>query len=136
LDEGTHAFGNNQIEGKLWPKVKFGKQTFEQIVDKYNEIDSKSQLIDAIFQLLADRTQYPLDDQMKTQGKGKGIETIERLNAIHVAIPEALYGSRTWTVILVDHSFNVDYIEKTMKEPINPKEDIKWTTTQKSFKIE
>jgi hypothetical protein len=36
----------------------------------------------------------------------------------------------------VDAQLNVDYIEKTMKEPINTNDDIEWITTKNNFKIE
>jgi hypothetical protein len=44
--------------------------------------------------------------------------------------------NRTWSIILVDAQLNVDYIEKTMKEPINTNDDIEWITTKNNFKIE
>lgn len=58
--KGIHVFGNNKIEDKFWPKVRAGRQKFEQIVNKYDKIESKSQLIDALFQLLSDKTKYLL----------------------------------------------------------------------------
>ena len=94
---------------------------------------------------------YPLDDQMRTQGKGKPIEILEKLNSIYVEVPEVKYGSRlvdqqnicklilinylrTWTVILIDAQWNVEVIEKTMKEPIITNQ-IEWITTQHSFAL-
>lgn len=73
---------------------------------------------------------------MESQGKGKPIDVLERMNSINVSVPERQYGSRTWTLILVDSSFNVDYIEKTMKEPFDPNEEIQWITTEKKFTID
>ncbi|CAG2104573.1 unnamed protein product [Medioppia subpectinata] len=134
LNPGVHAFGNNKMDQKLWPKVRIGKQKFEEIVDKHKNTTSKSQLIDDIFDFLSDKSIYPLDDQMRSQGRDKS-KSLEKLNAIHVVIPENNYGSRTWTIILVDNNLNVDYIEKTMKEPIDASKDIEWITNSHTFKI-
>ncbi|CAG2160726.1 unnamed protein product [Oppiella nova] len=88
LNSGVYIFGNNKIDEKFWPKHRIGRQKFEEIVNKYNKT-SKSELIEAIFGLLSDTTKYPLDDQMRSQGRGKAIESLEKMNAIHVVIPEA-----------------------------------------------
>jgi hypothetical protein len=98
---------------------------------------------------------------MRQQGEGKPEKILEKFNSICVEIPEANYGSRyvtrlfilihtyillhhicftcyslfrTWTIVLVDMDGNVEYIERTMKEPILL-ESKNWITTSHSFKI-
>lgn len=41
-------------------------------------------------------------------------EFTEKLASIHVRFPESGYGSRTRTVILIDHENHMDFIEETM----------------------
>lgn len=65
----------------------------------------------------------------------KDLHVLERMSAVNVMIKEAQYGSRTRTLILVDSAFNVDYIERTMEEPIDANKDIQWITTHKRFKL-
>ncbi|XP_054166636.1 transport and Golgi organization protein 2 homolog [Oppia nitens] len=133
LKSGVYAFGNNRIEGKLWPKVENGRQKFEQIVNKYKKITEKKELVESLFDFLSDTTRYELDEQMSSQGNDKPIETLKSMNALNVMISG--YGSRTRSVILVDNQLNVEFIEKTMKEPIDITNGCEWITNSINFKI-
>lgn len=111
LSSGIYGFGNNKSTDILWPKVNYGKKRFEQLVNKYSKTSSKSQLIDGIFELLSDKTLHPLDEQMKSQGKGKPINIIEKFNALNVEISELEYGSRSYILL-----FETIILNKILKQ--------------------
>ncbi|RWS26559.1 hypothetical protein B4U80_09099, partial [Leptotrombidium deliense] len=118
LPYGIHAFGNSINPDKPWSKVTYGRNKFEQIMQKHTKITSKDKLIEDIFEMLYDKEPQELDDTIKVQGGERSPFGLKRLNSIFVEIPEVKYGTRTWTIIIVDGNKNVDYIEKTMQEPI------------------
>jgi len=140
LQEGVHGFGNNLKPDLPWPKVRQGKKRFEEICSKYSKVNQKEALIEEIFQMLSDSTPHLVDDQMKAQGEGKSMEFLQKLSALWVEIPKTLYGSRTWTVILVDGKSRVTYVEKTLKEPIacDPLKGVKteWVVNHHNFNLE
>ncbi|XP_060532937.1 transport and Golgi organization protein 2 homolog [Cylas formicarius] len=119
---GTHtlAFGNTSISSPLI-KVLKGKDKFEDILDK--KLD-QSTLQEELLQLLKDETKYFPDRQLI-----KRDPTIaEHLSQIYVKFPEAGYGTRTHTIILIDRDWNLEFLEHTMEEPINV-ENPKWKVT-------
>lgn len=118
FDTGIYGFGNNVIPNLPWPKVTHGRKRFESIVSGHRTIETKDQLVEDLFEMLADKTILPLDGQMLKQGDGRKIENLKKLNSLFVSIPDTKYGTRTWSLIIVDGLGNVDYIENTMKEPI------------------
>ncbi|KAI1293689.1 Transport and Golgi organization protein 2 -like protein [Halotydeus destructor] len=118
LGHGVHGFGNSRDIHDPWPKVTYGKRRFESILSGHTCTDTKEQLIEDLFQMLGDRTRFPLTAQMLKQGPDFNTDSFEKVGSLCVDIPEIKFGSRTWTIILVDGSGNVDFIEKTMQEPI------------------
>jgi len=113
LKPGTHVFGNSIDPLEVsWPKAEEAKVKFSSIIKEKGSLP-KNVLTEELFSLLQDRTQYPVDNCMKKQGKGKSNEFMQKLSAIFVAIPEANYGSRCHTVITIDGAGNVDYVERS-----------------------
>ena len=118
VGNGIYGFGNSLDIHNPWPKVSHGKKRFESILSGHRTTNTKEQLVEELFEMLGDKTLLPLDNQMLKQGQSFKIGNLERLSSVFVEIPETKYGSRTWTIILVDGNGDVDYIENTMKEPI------------------
>ncbi|KAI1293688.1 Transport and Golgi organization protein 2 [Halotydeus destructor] len=138
LRQGVHGFGNSLDPHNPWPKVSHGKKRFESIVTGHSSTETKEQLIVDLFRMLGDRTKFPPDAQMRKQGNDWKPGTLEKLSSLFVEIPEIKYGSRTWTVILIDGNGNVDYIENTMKEPIKCNQqsvEQDWLLTSHNFKL-
>ncbi|XP_055939378.1 transport and Golgi organization 2 homolog [Argiope bruennichi] len=136
LEPGIHSFGNSIEREQPWPKVPKLKEKFSEVIEKYPSIFQKDDLLNELFALLQDRTRYSVDDNMKKQGKSKTLDFLEKLSAIHVNIPEANYGSRCHTVILIDGSGKVDYYERSRPQHIQSVGDEQWVLTHHSFKLD
>lgn len=100
------AFGNSPPQISL-EKVKGGKKKFEDIVHRDQ---SKEDLVDSLMDLLKDRERHWPDAELYKRAPNWG----EFLSSVCVHMPEAGYGSRTRTVVIVDADNNVDFYEETM----------------------
>ncbi|GIY00793.1 transport and Golgi organization protein 2 homolog [Caerostris extrusa] len=135
LQPGIHAFGNSIEREKPWPKVSKMKEMFTEVVKKYPSVSTKQTLVDELFSLLQDSTRHTVDDNMKRQGKNKSSAFLEKLGAIFVNIPESNYGSRCHTIILIDGSGNVDYMERSRSENLQSEGCDEWHTNHHIFKL-
>ncbi|GFU29450.1 hypothetical protein NPIL_447961, partial [Nephila pilipes] len=135
LEPGIHAFGNSIQLDNPWPKVCKTKGMFSDVIKKYPSISTKDTLVEELFGMLHNCSRYSLDENMKQQGKSKPLDYLEKLSAIFVDIPEANYGSRCHTVILIDGSGNVDYFERSRPEHVQPTEDYQWHSNHYAFKL-
>lgn len=134
LDPGYHAFGNS-IPPYFWTKVTGGKQKFEAIVRENNSFSRRETLVSKLFDFLQDTTQYPVDDKMRMQSEELDA-TLEVRNRIKFVLPKWNYGTRTHTIVLVNGQGKAEFIEKTMKEPIDISSKVEWETRSYSFNIE
>ncbi|XP_015112986.1 transport and Golgi organization 2 homolog [Diachasma alloeum] len=104
------GFGNTSVETP-YKKVTNGKEQFKQIVT-----DSKSThenvLIEKLIHFLKSNEQHLPDDVMEEIHQ----EESKALSSIFVHAGERNYGTRTHTVILVDASDRVTFVEETMNE--------------------
>lgn len=135
LPSGIHAFGNSP-PNKPWQKVTEGRQKFEKIINEYPTTENKETLIEELFKLLMNDKCYPLDKQMKMQGFGKTESFLQKLSAIFVHIPEYVYGSRCHTVIIVDGTGRVDYIERSLQDFTNAREPEQWNEIRETFYLD
>nr|XP_029724233.1 transport and Golgi organization protein 2-like [Aedes albopictus]XP_029724241.1 transport and Golgi organization protein 2-like [Aedes albopictus]XP_029724245.1 transport and Golgi organization protein 2-like [Aedes albopictus] len=106
---GALGFGNSTLEVPL-EKVKHGRKQFGDIVDKTLKVESKEKLVDKLMDLLRSEEKHFPDKELSRRVP----EFTEKLASIHVRFPESGYGSRTRTVILIDHENHMDFIEETM----------------------
>uniref|UniRef100_A0A2C9KMZ9 Uncharacterized protein n=1 Tax=Biomphalaria glabrata TaxID=6526 RepID=A0A2C9KMZ9_BIOGL len=106
---------NSPLEFPL-QKVVQGKQKFGQIVSKYPKVSTKDLLLENLLQLMSDKTQLLPDPVLEKAGTSVGYspDRIGQQSAINVISPQARYGTRTSTIILVDGANNVDYVERTV----------------------
>ncbi|GIX78782.1 transport and Golgi organization 2 [Caerostris extrusa] len=135
LPPGIYCFGSSIEHEKPWPKESKLKDMFTEVVKKYLSVSTKQTLVDELFTLLQDDTRYEVDEDMKKQGKSKSLKFLEKLSAIFVNIPESNFGSRSHTIILIDGSGNVDYIECSRSESLQPKDHKEWHTKYHVFKL-
>ncbi|XP_042878340.1 transport and Golgi organization 2 homolog [Penaeus japonicus] len=133
LETGVLGFGNSVVE-KPFKKVQKGKRKMEEVVRSFGTKDSEQQLIHELFQMMKDREMNIPDEQLEYQGRQHSEEILSELCRMWVACKTIKYGTRTTTVILVDHNDNVTYREKTMEEPIDI-EDVKWIENNFDFKL-
>ncbi|XP_055861442.1 transport and Golgi organization 2 homolog [Biomphalaria glabrata] len=106
---------NSPLEFPL-QKVVQGRQKFGQIVSKYPKVSTKDLLLENLLQLMSDKTQLLPDPVLEKAGTSVGYspDRIGQQSAINVISPQARYGTRTSTIILVDGANNVDYVERTV----------------------
>ena len=83
---------------------------FQKVVLDSHKHSSKEKLIEELMKILKNKVRFFPDAELLLRRQ----ETAERFSSIHVEMPKEGYGTRTRTIILVDESGNVDYIEETM----------------------
>lgn len=107
--DGPLGFGNSTLEVPL-EKVKHGRKQFGDIVDKRLKVESKEKLVEELMSLLKSNEKHFPDKELSRRVP----EFTEKLASINVYFPESGYGSRTRTVILIDHENRMEFIEDTM----------------------
>lgn len=102
LDPGTHSVSNHLLNTP-WPKVKTAKQQLADYVRTKENIQAEE-----LFKILANNEEAPVD-QLPNTGVGKELEA--KLSSIFIRTPH--YGTRSSTVLLVDHHNHVTFMERT-----------------------
>ncbi len=100
LSPGIHGLSNHLLDTP-WPKVEKGKKEIARI------LDSKDISIDDLFQLLQDRV---LVEDRFLPDTGVDLEWERTLSPIFISSPS--YGTRSSTVILLDRSEMVTFVER------------------------
>lgn len=102
---GIHGLSNHLLNTP-WPKVERGKKVFAEL------LQSESQkLIDGLFAMLADRV-FASDELLPETGVG-----LPRERVLSPAfIVSSSYGTRSSTVLLVNHHGQVAFIERSFGE--------------------
>ncbi len=101
LNSGIYGLSNHLLDTN-WHKVKSGKAKLQ---NNLNEISA-----DNLFDILNDKTNAKDEDLPNT---GVGIEREKILSPIFIETP--IYGTRCSTVLSVEHSNNVEFIERSYK---------------------
>ncbi|XP_053692988.1 transport and Golgi organization protein 2 [Sabethes cyaneus] len=103
------GFGNSTLDVPL-EKVKNGRSRFADIIDKRSDGSSEDSLVKELLELLKSNEKYFPDPELSRRAPNYA----EKLSSINVYFPESGYGSRTRTIILVDHNNRMEFIEETM----------------------
>ncbi|EDS43617.1 conserved hypothetical protein [Culex quinquefasciatus] len=101
------------------------------IVDKQLKVTTdcdRDALVEELFGLLKSKEKYFPDKELSRRAPAQA----EKLASINVRFPEAGYGSRTRTVILVDHQNRMEFVEETMVST-DPEGEWKRTHIQRQF---
>ncbi|KAB7496312.1 Transport and Golgi organization protein 2, partial [Armadillidium nasatum] len=112
----VHGFGNCLISNDF-KKIERGKKFFGEVIKNYGTKEKETDLKDSLFEMMAKRDPFYPDEQLSTQGRGYDEYFIKGLSSIWIAMPEARYGTRTTTVILVDSNNRLTFSERTMETP-------------------
>ena len=119
VNRGIHGLSNHLLDTN-WPKVKSGRDQLEDL------LQSGALEPEALFELLTNRTLTPgempenlLDNDLPEQ------------LARHYFIVSPVYGTRSSTVVLMDHDGNVEFVERQYGPS-----GIATFTTQYEFRIE
>lgn len=102
---GTHSISNHLLNTP-WPKVEKAKQMFHSYIQTVDDIDPEE-----LFQQLADDELAPYEALPDT---GLDIEMERQVSSIFIRTKE--YGTRSSTVILVSHTNEVTFIERTFND--------------------
>ena len=120
LSPGLYGLSNRLLDTP-WPKVTRSKEAMARLLSR-----QKNPPQDKLFHMLEDRT-IARDEQLPDTGVGMEWERI--LSPIFITSPT--YGTRSSTVILIDHNNGVTFTEKTFNS--DPEHA---TSVQYEFKIE
>ena len=102
LEPGVHGLSNHLLDTP-WPKVRNGMEAMAHVVAGKEAIPQEE-----LFSILADRT-IARDDLLPDTGVG--IELERFLSPLFISSP--LYGTRSSSIILIDHDSRVLFIERT-----------------------
>lgn len=104
VDQGLHGLSNHHLDTP-WPKVVKGKDGLKKIME------SKDGDIEDLFRLLRDNDTAE-NKELPDTGLSKEIE--KNLSPLFINMDK--YGTRCSTVILIDHSDNVTFVERTYSD--------------------
>ncbi|XP_004527372.1 transport and Golgi organization protein 2 isoform X2 [Ceratitis capitata] len=138
FDEGKcHGFGNS-LAAVPFQKVINGRERFQNIVDNFHKnlqtstpddaYNMQNELVTNLKNLLKCKHKFWPDAELKRRAPNWG----EHLSALNVNIPNAEYGSRTHTVILVDEYDKMHFYEETMAG-LDPEGEWRCTHLEKCF---
>jgi uncharacterized protein with NRDE domain len=105
VEPGVHGLSNHLLDTP-WPKVERGKKRLTELLSSRTQ-----ELIDGLFDLLGERGFAP-DDALPETGVGVARERI--LSPAFIISPA--YGTRSSTVLLLDHHGEVTFIERSFSE--------------------
>uniref|UniRef100_A0A8W7PTE8 Transport and Golgi organization protein 2 n=1 Tax=Anopheles coluzzii TaxID=1518534 RepID=A0A8W7PTE8_ANOCL len=118
------GFGNSTLEKPL-QKVCRGREQFDEIVARCNvPFADKDALVHELMGLLKSDVRHFPDPEL-TRRAGQHAEF---LSSVNVRMPNGSYGSRTHTVILIDHNNHMEFIEQTLSG--NDPHTGEWITTR------
>lgn len=127
---------DNAEPGTYWQKSKMNEVRFDRIVQQFNNIEQKDQLVEKLLNLLQDQTSNPDDRQLRKQAALTHMteDLILERSAPFVCSPTIRAGTRTHSIVLVDFDGNCEFIEKTLETPI-VHGDFKWETNSFQFRL-
>jgi len=115
---GVHGLSNHLLDTP-WPKVERGKAALHRLLAEAGE-----PLIDGLLDALTDR-QLPPDSALPHTGVG--LERERLLSTAFIASPE--YGTRASTVVLVERSRRITFVERNFGPGSRPLETRRFRVT-------
>lgn len=114
-------------------KVEVGKERFQEVLRQFQD-SPKDILKDRLFDFLCDKTSCLPDPMFASRPLPEGAK--EQLSRIHVDLYAADYGTRTSTIVLVDHHGNVDYVERDLDtSSLGQGQEPVWNTVTHCFTL-
>ncbi|GAB3061239.1 NRDE family protein [Virgibacillus ainsalahensis] len=105
IPAGTHGLSNDSLNTP-WPKVVKGKRNLQEYVMKHEKLD-----IDKLFEIVSDAEEAQDEDLPET---GVDLDLERKLSPLFIKTPG--YGTRSSTVLLVDRSNNVTFVERSYEK--------------------
>jgi len=122
LQPGLYGISNHLID-TAWPKIQKGKSLLKDQLIGREKIDIKK-----IWEILADRS-LPADEELPNTGVGLQWERI--LAPLFISSPD--YGTRSSSIVLMEHSGQAAFRERTFLNPAKAAGD--GETLTYSFKV-
>lgn len=113
LSKGIHGLSNHLLDTP-WPKVAKAKTALRDVL-----LSGKKLQPEALFKILGDRTRAA-DNELPDTGVTLGLERM--LSPIFISSPA--YGTRSSTIILVDHQGRVLFTERTYNAQSDQFQDV------------
>lgn len=110
VPDGTHGLSNHHLNTP-WPKVVKGRNRLGEYLQSKETVEP-----DVIFDILADSEEA--EDNLPNTGLPEPLE--RKLSSPFISMPE--YGTRSSTVILIDHEDNATFIERTFSKGVQTDE--------------
>jgi uncharacterized protein with NRDE domain len=104
LPHGVHGLSNHLLNTE-WPKVERGKKKLQRLLQQESELDAE-RLLEALHD-----TETPEDERLPDTGVGLAGERL--LSPMFIEGDN--YGTRSSTVLLVDASHHVTFVERTFE---------------------
>ncbi|MFC2947083.1 NRDE family protein [Virgibacillus sediminis] len=102
IEPGTHGLSNDTLNTP-WPKVVKGKRNLKEYVKSHESLHPEP-----LFDIISDAEKAP-DEQLPDTGVGVQME--RELSPLFIQMPE--YGTRASTVMLIDYSNHVTFVERS-----------------------
>ncbi len=102
LQGGVYGLSNHVVDTP-WPKVVSGKKRFNEVICSGGALETE-----ALFSLMRD-TSRPPDGELPDTGVGPEWERI----LAPIFIESSIYGTRTTSLVLIRHSGEVRFLERT-----------------------
>ncbi len=119
LTPGMHGISNHLLDTP-WPKVSQGISAMAEALTPDAPPD-----VEHLFQLLRQRETAP-DDELPHTGVGLPME--RALSPAFVHIPEAAYGTRCSTVVLLGRGGDAVFVERTFDASGEPEGEFHWSS--------
>ncbi|KAL5016960.1 hypothetical protein ScPMuIL_006549 [Solemya velum] len=140
LPPGSYVISNSPM-ATPWQKAINNRAKFSDLVKNYGVKSEKNNLVASLFSVLKDKTQYPEDQLVRSQGVENGLteeQCLER-SACFVWSPSLNFATITNSVVLVDADGNCEYIERNLKNASTASPDpdsMEWNTDEISFHLD
>ncbi len=115
LEPGIHGLSNHLMDTP-WPKVKKGKQSLQLLLAE------KDVCPEDLFRLLHDNEAAP-DESLPDTGVGLALERM--LSPVFINSPD--YGTRSSTVLLMEQSGRVTFVEKSFRDGSGPPSTVEFS---------
>merc|ERR1712062_21029 len=114
LESGFHGLSNHP-KTSPYQKTNYGLEKMKLILQNQDTTSDEDELIEVLFEMMADKSSHFPDEQMTKQGGENSVKAPyhPKLACINVEISEWDYGTRVTTLILVTNDDYVTCIEKS-----------------------
>lgn len=108
----VYCFGNDTPSAPF-RKTLIARQMFSAITNsKLHRMQHKEQLIAQLFDLMNFEQKFLPDKNLVDCARGYDGDFLAELSSIHVKVPDANFGSRTQTVLLISKNYGCEWIER------------------------